>query len=793
MNREELDYRVKFCQKYFGKSGWKVETLNRVDVLLHDRRERPLLYIESKERINCDGEERRKAIAQILLTNKRQEIPLGRVAILYFDIKHERDMLEVIDCSDNSVMMCPEVKWDVETPSSPTDEAVYHLNNRVTGRITSFKGEDEIRDFAKEFKKSGKSVCISITAKNCILIYNQWKAEVKFSRERIQEQTLIDLFLADMINNEKYTVKQRDDFFEKPLEREGTNLGLYNVQPSGIAYRDEWYGFVSREAHDEFWRRYHRPPIYDELLKIKEHSNELYSEGYRKSTGHEYTPSAFVRLQNELIARYYDINQFIVFDPCAGVGNLQNQFGRDYKEHCYLSTLLEGDVDQCKLKDFRNAVVFDYMKDKQQPKFQYKGQSNEMAIDEIAQAEDRKLMVIMNPPYVKAPKGKRYDLCIEFFRKVLDVSPDVIVLYCKTEFFFRKETCNVFANSGYKIREHVISNAKTTFKISEWPISLVIFDREQGEDVSLQHTSVKRYEQEKKTGRMELKGHYDYDHSRPKLIDECEAALRDRAHGLLLGQWTNDRYCIILSNRHTHEQYVTTQNLRLALMLKGINFNTHPHYFETRDYIFRGHVSDIGTELINDAIIHALFYKGNNFSNKEGVPNYLMPFTAQELGCGRNQLNVLFPTNDYQIPFPNGEEDICPFDFREWMQEMEMSQEAKAVYDAALVIARYYHNEDAYSEGRNWNDSFYDIKNAIMGKDATDYQNSSRENDRRLTKVKIAKGVLGFSQSNVRKVVSEEHWPMFDCFFVALKKLSEKIIRQMVEANLLLWKPENVY
>lgn len=80
-----------------------------------------------------------------------------------------------------------------------------------------------------------------------------------------------------------------------------------------------------------------------------------------------------------------------------------------------------------------------------------------------------------------------------------------------------------------------------------------------------------------------------------------------------------------------------------------------------------------------------------------------------------------------------------------------------------------------------------------MGKDATDYQNSSRENDRRLTKVKIAKGVLGFSQSNVRKVVSEEHWPMFDCFFVALKKLSEKIIRQMVEANLLLWKPENVY
>ena len=81
------------------------------------------------------------------------------------------------------------------------------------------------------------------------------------------------------------------------------------------------------------------------------------------------------------------------------------------------------------------------------------------------------------------------------------------------------------------------------------------------------------------------------------------------------------------------------------------------------------------------------------------------------------------------------------FDFREWMQsEVQMSQEAQAVYDAALAIARYYHNHEAYVDGRNWNDSFYDIKNAIMAKDATAYQQRNTNKDRRVTKVKTAQG-----------------------------------------------------
>ena len=189
----------------------------------------------------------------------------------------------------------------------------------------------------------------------------------------------------------------------------------------------------------------------------------------------------------------------------------------------------------------------------------------------------------------------------------------------------------------------------------------------------------------------------------------------------------------------------------------------------------------------------AMFYKGNAFSNKEGSPNYLMPFTADELGCGRNQLYVLRPKDEYSIPFPNGEEETKSFDFREWMKTIEMSPEAKDVYDAALNIARYYFSHNAYAEGRDWNDSFYDIKNSIMKKGTTSYKTRDTPNDRRVTRVKTGVGTKGFSKINIRKVTSEDYWPVFDQYFDAMKILAEKIVWQMVSKGLLLWKPSNIY
>ena len=58
---EEVNYKKNFCERYFDKGTWDLDVLNQVDVLLKDRKGRPLLYIESKYKI-VNKAQRRSAV-----------------------------------------------------------------------------------------------------------------------------------------------------------------------------------------------------------------------------------------------------------------------------------------------------------------------------------------------------------------------------------------------------------------------------------------------------------------------------------------------------------------------------------------------------------------------------------------------------------------------------------------------------------------------------------------------------------------------------------------------------------
>lgn len=182
------------------------------------------------------------------------------------------------------------------------------------------------------------------------------------------------------------------------------------------------------------------------------------------------------------------------------------------------------------------------------------------------------------------------------------------------------------------------------------------------------------------------------------------------------------------------------------------------------------------------------FYIGLLFTNK-GQKNYIMPFTADELGCGRNDLNVLFPEGDNNL-FEDRKER--PFDFREFMSQFDFSTEAKALYSSALNVFRYYHNSDAY-QNKDWNDSYYDITNAIMGKDVSKFQTMDKTSDKRITKVKTTKGTRGFGKNTIDSVVPKEVLPMFYDFFEKRETLAEKINDELLDAHILLWKRENIF
>lgn len=800
---EEVNYKKNFCEKYFDKDTWSLDVLNQVDVLLVDRKGRYLLYIESKYKIS-NGVQRKRAIAQVILTNKKQDAILSHVAIIYFN-EHKDDILELIDCSDDSVMYNNDINWVAEKPSNPTKDAVDRINDRVKGKITRFKN-DEIKEFYDTFKKSHETK-INITEKNFNVVYNLWKNEVQFKESIEDEQDRINLFLVDLLNGTKYKksiitdiidhtlfdnvkIGEREEDTDEPLIREGTNLSNYVMMKNGEiidgfkysgAQHSYYYTIANAEEYNSFWKRYKRPPEKHEFMNILERSSKLYSEKYRKDTGGEYTPTCFVELQNKILQEHYNMDDFIVCDPCAGVGNLENQFGKDYKQYCYLSTLEQMDVDTCKIKGFENAIQFDYLKDDKQPQWKYKGRI--LPIEEIARLEGRKLMIVMNPPYQRK-RGMKYDMAIEFFIKVLALNPDVIVYYCKTEFFMR-DTISVYVDSGYHIVSHVFSNAKDTFLLSDWPISQIVFDKEKGNLVSREIVTAARYEYVKNS--LEYQNQVIYDNARPNLIREIDKKIVEEKGGMPIGRWCYLRGSLFLGT--TGKNIATTMNLSYVLLSKGICFNTHDKYYERNWMTYRGTIEDINAELWGDSIMFSLFYLNFALTNKNGLKNYIMPFTAEELGCAKNDLNVLFPEmTDLFDEQPMAK----PFDFREFLKQFEFSNEAKALYQAALEIFKYYHRSNEYPN-KDYNDSYYDITNAIMGKDVSSYTTLDKASDKRITKVKTTKGTKGFGRNTIASVVGSKDLPIFIRFFDARDILAKKINKQLLENNLLLWERENIY
>ena len=114
------------------------------------------------------------------------------------------------------------------------------------------------------------------------------------------------------------------------------------------------------------------------------------------------------------------------------------------------------------------------------------------------------------------------------------------------------------------------------------------------------------------------------------------------------------------------------------------------------------------------------------------------------------------------------------------------------MYFATLEIFKYYHRSDEYLN-KDWNDSFYDITNAIMGKNSSSFSTLHSENDKRINKTKTTKGTKGFGKNTIKYIVSSKNLPIFDHFFNVRDILAKKINKQLIENGLLLWERENIY
>ncbi len=207
---EEVNFKKNFCEKYFEEGTWDLDVLNEVDILLKDQNGNKLLYIEAKYQISTLAEHR-QALAQVILTNKKQEAILSYVALIYKN-RNEDDVLELIDCSEDAVMYNNDFNWKAEKPSLPSKDAIDRINDRLIGKISQYKNE-EIKEFYSAFKHSQKTT-IDITLKNFNVVYNAWRNEIKFVETDLKdEQDIINLFLVDVLNGTTYKKEVIEECF----------------------------------------------------------------------------------------------------------------------------------------------------------------------------------------------------------------------------------------------------------------------------------------------------------------------------------------------------------------------------------------------------------------------------------------------------------------------------------------------------------------------------------------------------------------------------------------------------
>lgn len=124
--KDEVDFQVQFTQEYFNPKLCEYGNTRR-DITLYDKKGIPLLYIEAKLTLNA--QERAKALAQVVLTNKKQKHILSHLALIYKE--NHNDILEFIELLDDSVMFNNDFHWDSETPSTPTRDAIDRINDRL--------------------------------------------------------------------------------------------------------------------------------------------------------------------------------------------------------------------------------------------------------------------------------------------------------------------------------------------------------------------------------------------------------------------------------------------------------------------------------------------------------------------------------------------------------------------------------------------------------------------------------------------------------------------------------------
>ena len=264
--------------------------------------------------------------------------------------------------------------------------------------------EAEFIKAAKDAVHQGRIIRTPITPDNLRQVFDKWVAMVGVELGVKNQADYAVLFFADIMH----------DGHNEAMRNLPARL-LFNGSKPVFIMGAEQYELASERGYRNFWNIYHRPPEQKHRHYLLERRDSLLPLDDQKFKGAFYTPLHIVDKAYDQLAATLGADwqqKYIVWDMCAGVGNLEAKHSN--LRNVFMSTLDKEDVTIMRSNPaFAGAEIFQYdylnddVDDFGQIDYALSDKLPKALRQAIADAREGKkgakpILVLINPPYGEA-------------------------------------------------------------------------------------------------------------------------------------------------------------------------------------------------------------------------------------------------------------------------------------------------------------------------------------------------------------------------------------------------------
>lgn len=641
--------------------------------------------------------------------------------------------------------------WNV-TPSDHESKEFKQLYNLVENTLKNesyiYKFDDdesELKEFIRVNFTAGKNSLskVQIDKNNFVNIYSKWlnavKGSISVDWDRAKSFGIIDadFYLADLLSENNLTLKEKlyvilkTDHYE--LDRK--------IDDMGLASSKEAYFYDKQKSHNEFWKRYQRPPKSEYWDYIIERRDLLVPQDIRERKGSFFTPQIWVEKSQEYIAEVLGENwqeEYYIWDCAAGTGNLLA--GLTNKYNIWASTLDKADAEIMKerVKNGANLLEnhifqFDFLNDE----FDKLPEDLRRIVED--EESRKKLVIYINPPYAEAAstgtisgtsknksKVATENNIVKKYKKIMGASSNEIFAQFLIRIYKEIPNCIIAEFSKLKViqspnfkdfRNIFLAKLEKMFVVpadtfdnvkGKFPIGFFVWNTLKKEIIDSYLYDI--YDE----NQIFIGNRKIYSYSNCKYINDWYKNFYDNSSeeiGIMNtrgNDFQNYNYIRISSdNNHNHTNIITKNNLLQSCIYLSVRHCIEADWLNDRDqFLYPKNTWEDDTEFQNDCVAFTLFHSQNRISSEQGV-NHWIPFTENELNA-KDSFASHFMTDflSGKIKKTISDNDSLFGTNTKSSSPLKFSSEANAVFEAGLSLWKYYHSFDLI----NVNASYYDIR-----------------------------------------------------------------------------------